>query len=210
MISLMADAINLWETPVMRVSKEKLAENRTALLDAAGRLFRERGIDGVGVAEIAREAGLTHGALYAHFPSKDALVAAALDAGFDRSVAFMRRTVADRDPSFAGYVDFLLSSKMRDAVGNGCPMTASCSEVGRQGDEVSARFAEGLEDMAAAVEEAMGQRVPPDERRKVGLATIAAYVGAIAIARGVAKTDAALSEEVIEATRALLKSAAIQ
>jgi TetR/AcrR family transcriptional regulator, transcriptional repressor for nem operon len=190
---------------IMRVSKEKLAENRAALIDAASRLFREKGIDGVGVAEIARAAGLTHGALYAHFPSKDALVAAALEAGFGRSVAFMRRTVADRDPSFAGYVDFLLSSKMRDAVGNGCPMTASCSEVGRQGEEVSARFTEGLEGMAAAVEEAIGEGASTDERRKLGLATIAAYVGAIAIARGVETADPNLSEEVIEATRHLLK-----
>lgn len=189
----------------MRVSKEKLAENRASLIDAAGRLFREKGIDGVGVAEIAREAGLTHGALYAHFPSKDALVAAALEAGFDRSVAFMRRTVADRDPSFAGYVDFLLSPKMRDAVGNGCPMTASCSEVGRQGEEVSARFIDGLEGMTTAVEEAIGDLAPAGERRQIGLATIAAYVGAIAIARGVGAADPALSEEVIEATRQLLK-----
>ena len=55
----------------MRVSKEKAGENRVALLQAASRLFRRRGIDGVGVADIAREAGLTHGALYARFKSKD-------------------------------------------------------------------------------------------------------------------------------------------
>jgi len=62
----------LWSS-WMRVSKEKAAENRVALLQAASRLFRKRGIDGVGVADIAKEAGLTHGALYAHFGSIDAL-----------------------------------------------------------------------------------------------------------------------------------------
>ncbi len=59
----------------MRVSKEQAETNRTSLLEAAGRLFNEKGFDGVGVAEVAKEAGLTHGALYAHFPSKDALAA---------------------------------------------------------------------------------------------------------------------------------------
>ena len=62
---------------LMKVTKHQAAANRDALLDAAGRLFRERGIDDVGVAEIGKEAGLTHGALYAHFPTKDALAAEA-------------------------------------------------------------------------------------------------------------------------------------
>ena len=61
----------------MFVSKEQTALNRDALLQAASRLLREKGIDGVGVAEIAKEAGLTHGALYKHFPSKDVLAAEA-------------------------------------------------------------------------------------------------------------------------------------
>jgi AcrR family transcriptional regulator len=61
----------------MKVTKEKATENRAALVRAASRLFRERGIDGVGVAEISKKAGLTHGALYAQFPSKEALAAEA-------------------------------------------------------------------------------------------------------------------------------------
>ena len=71
----------------MRVSKKQAAENREALLQAANRLFRQRGIDGVGVAEIADEAGLTHGALYAHFPSKEALAAEAFSHGFAGNLA---------------------------------------------------------------------------------------------------------------------------
>src|ERR1700733_14130452 len=59
----------------LKVTKEKAAENRAALVQAAGRLFRQRGIDGVGVAEISKKAGLTHGALYAHFPPREPLAA---------------------------------------------------------------------------------------------------------------------------------------
>src|SRR5258708_14488391 len=73
----------------MKVTKEKSAENRAALTRTASRLFQERGIDGVGVAEISKAAGLTHGALYAQFPSKQALPAEALAHRLARSDASM-------------------------------------------------------------------------------------------------------------------------
>src|SRR5260370_42546391 len=80
----------------LKVTTEKAAENRAALVQAAGRLFRERGINGVGVAEISKTAGLTHGALYGQFQSKDALAAEALAQGFKHAYA---RLVAVKDPS---------------------------------------------------------------------------------------------------------------
>ncbi|WP_247896718.1 TetR/AcrR family transcriptional regulator [Azospirillum argentinense] len=70
----------------MKVSKEKAAENRAAIVKAAGRLFRERGFDKVGVAEITKAAGLTHGGFYGHFASKDALAAEACEAAFAESL----------------------------------------------------------------------------------------------------------------------------
>ena len=82
----------------MKVTKEKAAQNRATLVQAAGRLFRERGIDGVGVAEICQAAGLTHGALYAQFPSKGALAAEALAAGLDRSYAYMTAGKDEQPP----------------------------------------------------------------------------------------------------------------
>src|SRR5580693_8164542 len=117
----------------MRVSKEQSETNRTSLLQAAGRLFNEKGIDGVGVAEVAKEAGLTHGALYAHFPSKDALAAEAFAHGFEGNMAGMQAWAGDRHLSFEEHLDALLSTDMRDRLETGCPMTASASEVARQG-----------------------------------------------------------------------------
>ena len=67
----------------MKVSKAQVTENRQAILQAAARLYRERGFTGVGVADIAREAGLTHGGLYRHFESKEALAAEAADGAFE-------------------------------------------------------------------------------------------------------------------------------
>lgn len=186
----------------MRVSKEKAAENRVALLQAASRLFRQRGIDGVGVADIAKEAGLTHGALYAHFPSKDALAAEAFSHGFAGNLANIREWAGNRHPSFEEYLDGYLSPRMRDMLGTGCPMAASASEVGRQDAAVSASFAHAFEAMAALLEDALEKTIPADERRRLAVAAAAAEIGAIAVSRAVAKSDPALSEEVLEAVRA--------
>jgi len=82
----------------MKISKEKAAENRQALIQAASRLFKEKGIDGVGVAEISKAAGLTHGALYAHFSSKDELAAEAM--GYNAQKA--RERLYDSARSLAG------------------------------------------------------------------------------------------------------------
>lgn len=99
----------------MKVSKEKSAENRVALLDAASRLFRLHGVDGVGVNEIAKAAGLTQGALYAHFGSKEALVAEAFSHGFDDRLAYATEWAAGRAPEFEEYL--VSSCRLRCATG---------------------------------------------------------------------------------------------
>lgn len=185
----------------MRVSREKAAENRAALLAAASKLFREKGIDGVGVAEIAKEAGLTHGALYAHFDSKDALAAAAFSDGFAGNMAGMRAWAGDRAPSFADYMGALVSSRMRDKLATGCPMAASASEAGRQGEAVSSSFAKAFEEEVAMVEASLDRSMPKTARRQVAVAAVAAQIGALAVSRAVLKASPTLSDEVLQSTR---------
>ena len=101
----------------MKVSKAQAAENRQGILDAASRLYRERGLTGVGVADITRDAGLTHGGLYRHFASKDALVQEACARAFDWSMtplegATPHTTVGER-------IQRYLSPQHRDAPGRG-------------------------------------------------------------------------------------------
>lgn len=191
----------------MRVSREKAAENRGALLQAASRLFRARGIDGVGVAEIAKEAGLTHGALYAHFSSKDELAAAALSYGFAGNMADTRERAGDRCLSFQDYLNRYLSPYMRDRLDTGCPMAASASEIGRHDAAVSASFARAFEEMAEMLEGALEDTIPACQRRRLAIAAAAAEIGAIAVSRAVAKADAALADEVLEAVRAAFAAA---
>ena len=191
----------------MRVSKEQAAENRIALLQAASRLFRQRGIDGVGVAEVAKAAGLTHGALYAHFKSKEELAAEAFSHGFEGNMADTREWAGDRCPSFQEHLDGLLSTYMRDKLETGCPMTASASEIARQGCAVGASFTRAFEQMTTMLEGSLEETIPAPERRRLALAAVAAEIGAIAVSRAIAKTDVALADEVLRAVREALGAA---
>src|SRR5580704_19079889 len=169
----------------MRVSKEQAETNRTSLLQAASRLFREKGFDGVGVAEVAKEAGLTHGALYAHFPSKDALAAEAFSDGIAHRLKSMRR----RKRTFEEYLDAMFSIEHRDNLANGCPMTASASEIARQGTAVAASFARAFKEKVVRLEASIKERMPASERRHLAVSALAAQIGAMAVARAVAKVD---------------------
>jgi TetR/AcrR family transcriptional repressor of nem operon len=186
----------------MKVSKEKSAENRAALLLAAGRLFRERGIDGVGVAEICQQAGLTHGALYAQFPSKEALAAEALADGLAHSQAWLTAPIDGRAPALSDFLGLYLSSQARDNIAEGCAMAASASEIGRQGEAVSATFTDGFAKLSGAVERMLGGSAT--ERRQRALAIVAAMMGGIAAARATAKANPALSDDILVALRRVL------
>ena len=185
----------------MKVTKEKAAENRAALVKAAGHLFRERGIDGVGVAEISKKAGLTHGALYAQFPSKEALAAEAFASALKPGFKLM---TADRDGRPSPLTDFLdhyLSVEHRDNLATSCPMSASASEVGRQDKVVCERFTEGFEQLVALMERRLGASAVKADTRQRTLAIMAAMIGGVAASRAVAKVDPKLSNQILRAVR---------
>ncbi len=191
----------------MRVSRVKAVENRLAILHSASRLFRERGIDGTGVAEIAKEAGLTHGALYAHFPSKDTLAAEAFSHGFAGNMELVREWDVDGKRTFDDYLETMFSSRQRDNLAEGCPLTASASEIGRQGGAVCTSFTNAFEEMVALLEGSLSRSMPAAQRRRLAVATLAAQIGAIAVARAAAKVAPDLSAEVLESVRATLQGA---
>jgi TetR/AcrR family transcriptional repressor of nem operon len=188
----------------MRISKEKAADNRAALIRAASKLFRERGIDGVGVAEISKEAGLTHGALYAHFRSKEELALEALSYGLDQASSRMYSSTVDGMPDLARYLDRYLSIDSRDDFGGRCPMAASASEIGRQDKAISARFAEGYMVMVRAFERQIAANDPDSDALARAMVVVAAMIGSLAVARGAAKGNPAVSEQVLRASRDML------
>jgi len=188
----------------MKVTKEKAADNRAALVQAAGRLFRERGIDGVGVAEISKKAGLTHGALYAQFPSKEALAAEAFASGLEPGLEQMTADRDGRPATLADFIDHYLSLEHRDNLATGCPMAASASEVARQDKVIGERFTEGFEQIIAVMERGLGASSVKAENRQRALAMMAAMIGGVAASRAVAKTDPKLSNQILRAVRRIV------
>jgi TetR/AcrR family transcriptional repressor of nem operon len=188
------------------VSKETSEINRGSLLRAASHLFRERGTDGVGVAEIAKEARLTHGALYEHFPSKEALAAEAFYHPIAAKNSEMDASDEDPETSFEEYLDAMFSIEHRDNLGNGCPMTASASEIARQGPAVAVSFTRAFNEKVIRLEASIKGRMPAFRRRQFAVSALAAQMGAIAVARAVAKVDASLSKEVLQAILETVKS----
>jgi len=188
----------------LKVTKEKAAENRAALLEAAGRLFRERGIDGVGVAEISKKAGLTHGALYAQFPSKEALAAEAFASALKGGSEQITADREGRPATLTDFLDWYLSFDHRDDLATGCPMSASASEVGRQDKVVSESFTEGFEQLVAQMERGLGASPVKAENRERALAMMAAMIGGVAASRAVAKADPKLSNQLLRAVRRIV------
>jgi TetR/AcrR family transcriptional regulator, transcriptional repressor for nem operon len=187
----------------VKVSRVKAAEHRTALVKAASRLFREKGIDGVGVAEISKAAGLTHGALYAQFPSKDALAAEALEEGVKERERLIHALNGGEELSLSSLLDFLLSPRQRDSIGESCPMTASASEIARQDAVVRETFSRGFEDLVSVVEATVKGKSKED-RRSRALMIVSGEIGAIAVARAVRKSRPALSTQMLTAARRIL------
>lgn len=196
----------------MKVTKEQAAAHRAALVRAAARLFRERGIDGVGVAEICKSAGLTHGALYAQFPSKEALAAEALAYGLDRSYAHLTAAATDdRQPTLTAYLDAYLAPQHRDDLAGGCPMAASASEIARQDEAISAQFSDGFDRTVEAIQLMLGPKKvaaataeSSAATRQRALAIAAAMIGGIAAARAVRKARPDLSDDLLTAVRQVL------
>jgi TetR/AcrR family transcriptional repressor of nem operon len=175
----------------MRVSREQVAENRRKILDAAGRLFRERGFESVTVAEVMQAAGLTHGGFYGHFKSKDDLVA--------QTLAHALGSSAPTD--LFAYASAYLSPRHRDDPAGGCAMAALGSEAGRQSAEARAAMTEALRRQIERLSET-APGATKAERRRRAIGSWAAMVGAVILAR--VSEDPKLSDEVLRETRAFL------
>ncbi len=183
----------------MRVSKEKAAQNRQDMLTAAARLFREQGVSATGVDSITKDISLTHGAVYSHFGSKEAITAEAIRLAFRGSKRLWQR-LAERkgvEKAFAAIVAEYLSRVHRDAVGQGCVITALGSEIARQPQSVRAAFTEELKDGLELLAELMPGD-DPARRREDAIAAFAGMVGALTLARAV--SDETLSDLILKTT----------
>jgi TetR/AcrR family transcriptional regulator, transcriptional repressor for nem operon len=194
----------------MKVSGRKVAEHRAALVATARRLLQQRGFDGAGVAEISREAGLTQGALYGQFKSKDALAReAACEAFADGAASWRELRKAAPDPLLAYLDAYLCEAHVKDA-GSGCLMAACVSDVPRQNESIGVAYAEGFRNLVALIEDAFPEGTPKEVARRRSLTLVSAMVGSVAMARALGRTDPDLSREIIAAAKEELKHLAVR
>jgi TetR/AcrR family transcriptional regulator, transcriptional repressor for nem operon len=172
----------------MRYPAKETAIKHERIVKGASHLFRERGFENVTVGEIMKAAGLTHGAFYAHFGSKQELQAAAVAYGqgvsIDHAKAYGATKMGRRS-----YADMYLNRRHRDNPGNGCTMAALAEEVARGSPELKVAFEQGLEEILSAV----------GGDRKDAIFQTAALLGGIVLAR--AALNPKLSDEILESVR---------
>src|SRR5687767_6494448 len=130
----------------MKVSREQAAENRERVVQVAAKLFRERGFDGIGVADLMKAAGLTHGGFYGNFASKDDLAAEASSRAMDETLQNWSTVVA-KEPGagFSRIVDRYVSEGHRDNPGKGCLIAALGSDIRRQARPVRRAATNGIQ-----------------------------------------------------------------
>lgn len=190
----------------MKVSREQAALNRERIVETAARLFREKGYDGIGVADLMKNAGLTHGGFYGHFASKEDLMIEACQHALDKSLEGWRTKVA-QDPRQAlpAIVDNYLTPKHRDQPGTGCPAAAMGVDVARMSPGARPAFTQATRQQFALLQDLMPDNTPdgtPERRRQQAIATFSAMVGAMVLARSI--DDEALSQEILDAVKAQL------
>lgn len=189
----------------MRYAKTHKQETRDRVVKIAAKMMREKGPEGVGVADVMREADLTHGGFYAHFPSKEAFLTESLKHILMQAVEKRRELTEGLGPreALAAYVDYYVSAAHRDHPGNGCPIVALNSELPRQSKTFRTAFDEGVKrliDWLAQLMAAAGMA----NSEKLAAATLSAMVGAVALSRALSDRD--LSDALLKTANSGIKT----
>ena len=183
-----------------KIQQGRKEASHERILEAASRAIRRSGYDGAGVAAIMKEAGLTHGGFYAHFDSRDAMLAEATDRAGAESVAAQEHLAASAPPEDAlrTLVKAYLSRVYVERAETGCPIAALGSEMPRQAPEVRRAATRRIKELIDLI----GRHSPnwgQPGGHEHALATTATMVGALVLARAV--DDPILSDSMLEATR---------
>lgn len=182
--------------PAMRVTKAQAEQNRAHIVATAARLFRERGYDGVGVAELMAAAGFTHGGFYKHFRSKADLMAEASASGLSQ--------IAARTEGLgpAEFVESYVSREHRDGRGDGCTIAALSGDAARQPADLKTEFAAGIENLLTALQaqsDTPGEADPREARTRV-IDMLAHSVGAVMLSRA-CPDGSPLADEILDVCR---------
>ena len=189
----------------MRYDSEHKLRTREKVLKAAAKAIRAQGPHRVGVAAVMGKAGLTHGGFYAHFDSKDDLVAAAIGQMFEETRANWERLTEAKEPAAAlnTYIDFYLSTTHRDAVSAGCPIPILAPELRRLAKPAREQFAAGVARLRERLRTQLTQLGVANAEAEAS-SMLAEMIGALALAR--AEPDEARSDTILDVSKARLKA----
>lgn len=185
----------------MRISKADAEKNRTRLVDAAAKILREQGIEGVGVDALAKAAGVTHGGVYSHFKSKDDLAAAAVERALEVAAAEWREFVEAEGgaDAFPRMIRSYVSRSHRDNPGSGCSITSLGAEATRGGKKLRDTFARGVSNLVEEMQKANPAETSAQAREQA-IVNVATMIGAVVMSRAAA-ADLALSDEILKLVR---------
>ena len=176
----------------MGYSQAEKAETHQRIVDVASRRFRELGLDGISVADIMKEAGLTVGGFYKHFASRDELVVEALAAACQQ----MDESGLTAQSTLKKSIQTYLSEAHRDDITSGCPISALVNDTARSTDDAREVYTERLEASLTLLESQMPEGTEGNRRAKAML-IYSAYVGALGLSRAV--PDPKLSRQILNA-----------
>ena len=184
----------------MRYSKEHKQETHARIVKKASVRLREKGAHGIGVADLMKDAGLTHGGFYAHFDSREALVIEAFSYAMDRSTERWRKLAEQTPPDkrLATIVENYLTPLHRDDPGHGCAVPTLGAEIARESPKTRKAFAAKLEQMIDMMADQVLE-VPRKGARKQAVAALATMMGTLVLSRIAGSGE--LSEEILAAGR---------
>ena len=180
----------------MRVSRVQAEANREAVINAASRLFREHGFDGIGLKDLMKGAGLTQGGFYKQFESKEDLATLASRRAMESATRRWSSVAASSADPLQAVVDLYLSAGHRGETGDGCPLVALGSDAARQSAEVRTPFQDGIKAHLQVIEELMPNEGEPNASEKA-MVVLSLMVGAVTLSR--IMTDEAMSDRLLEA-----------
>jgi TetR/AcrR family transcriptional regulator, transcriptional repressor for nem operon len=190
----------------MRVSRAQAEENRQNVIDVASRLFREKGFDGIGLKDLMEGAGMTHGAFYKQFESKEDLVAAASARALESATSRWSAAAAanPKDP-LGAVIAFYLSKGHRKEKMDGCPLVALGGDAARQSADVKASFEAGIREHLSVLA-GLISKADSQEKRDKAMAILSTMVGAVTLARVV--NDPRLAQSFLDAAAEQVREAA--
>lgn len=181
----------------MRVSRAQAAENRQNVIDVASRLFRQHGFDGIGLKDLMEAAGLTQGAFYKQFESKEDLIAEASARALESATSRWSDAVTanPKDP-LGAVIGFYLSKGHRKEKMEGCPLVALGADAARQSAEVKASFEAGIREQLSVLG-GMLSKTDDEECRSKAMAILSTMIGAVTLSRVV--NDPRLAQAILNA-----------